>query len=286
MTNLALEIETTRLGAFVGELRKLPAFARRDLLVAFSYRTAFISDWLALIAGALMFYFVGLMVDPAKLPQFGGSQTTYLEFVAAGIVLGVFIQFGVGRVGSALHGEQLMGTLESLLMTPTSTATIQLGSVVYDLIYIPIRTALFLLVIAIGFGLDFEPSGAVPALLALLAFVPFVWGIGMFFAAATLTFRRGAGVFGLGVLFMMTASGAYFPLDLLPGWIEALARFNPMTVAVEAIRQPLLAGSDWRALSEDMLTLVPVSAASLTAGVLAFRLSMRRERGRGTLGLY
>lgn len=286
MTNLALEVESGRLSAFAGELRKLPAFARRDFLVALSYRTAFVSDLLGLVAGAVMFYFVGLLVDPTKLPEFGGSRASYLEFVAAGIALGAFVQFGLGRVGAALHTEQLMGTLESLLMTPTSTATIQFGSVVYDLIYMPIRTALFLFVIAVAFGLDFEVGGAVPATLALLAFVPFVWGLGMFSAAATLTFRRGAGVFGIGVVFMMTASGAFFPLDLLPGWIETVARFNPVTIAVDAIRQPLLAGADWQSLSRDVLTLLPMSCGSLAAGILAFRLAMRRERGRGTLGLY
>ena len=98
-----------------------------------------------------------------------------------------------------MQQEQLAGTLESLLMTPTSPATIQVGAVVYDLIYIPIRTAVFLVVIALAFGLDFYASGLLPALVVLVVFIPFVWGLGVASAGATLTFRRAPGSSGSGL---------------------------------------------------------------------------------------
>ena len=72
------------MSTFAGELRKLPAFVRRDFLVAWSYRLPFITDWIGLAFQALIFYFIGLMVDPSKLPTFGGEQTTYLAFAASG----------------------------------------------------------------------------------------------------------------------------------------------------------------------------------------------------------
>ncbi len=115
-----------------------------------------------------------------------------------------------------MQQEQFAGTLESLLMTPTSPATIQLGSVVYDLIYIPIRTAIFLVIIAFAFGLDFHASGLLPALVVLLVFIPFVWGLGVASAGATLTFRRGSGIVGLASTVLVLFSGAFYPLDVLP----------------------------------------------------------------------
>jgi len=270
---------------FFGELRKLPAFARRDLLVAWSYRGAFFGEWIGLLTGAFTFYFVGLMVDPKTLPSFGGNHASYMEFVAAGIALGAFVQLGLGRVGAALRGEQLMGTLESLLMTPTSISTIQVGSAAYDLIYVPIRTALFFVILALTFGLTFEPSGIGPAVLSLLLFIPFVWGLGVMSAAITLTFRQGSGAFALGVSGLIIGSGAFFPLQLLPHWISSIARFNPVTLAVNGVRAPLLGGG-WGGIWPDALLLAPVSVATLALGLYAFRLALRREQRRGTLGLY
>lgn len=268
------------------ELRKLAAFVRRDFLIAWSYRLPFIGEWLGLVLQAFMFYFVGLMVDPAKLPAFGGDQVSYLEFVAVGIALAAFVALALGRVASGMQEEQLTGTLESLLMTPTSPTTIQIGSVLYDLIYIPLRTAVFLVVIAVAFGLDFDASGLLPASVVLLAFIPFVWGLGVASAGTTLTFRRGSGFVGLGSSILVLFSGAFFPLDLLPGWIEALASVNPITIAVDGMREPLLAGSGWDGVGRAVAVLVPLSAVSLTAGIVTFRWALHRERGRGTLGLY
>src|SRR6476646_2257502 len=110
---------------------------RRDFLVAWSYRAAFFSDIIGLLVQTVTFYFIGRMVDPRVLPTFGGTRVTYLEFAAIGIVIGAFLSLGLGQVAAAVRQEQLMGTLESLLMTPTTPGTIQIGSVAYQLVFVP-----------------------------------------------------------------------------------------------------------------------------------------------------
>jgi ABC-2 type transport system permease protein len=270
----------------LGEIRKLPAFVRRDFLVAWSYRAAFFTDWLGLVFGTLMFYFVSLMVDESVLPTYGGTKAGYMEFVTIGVALGAFIALGLGRVAAVIRREQLMGTLESVLMTPTAPATIQIGSVVYDLIYIPLRTGLFLLVIALGFGLDFEPSGIAPAAVSLLLFIPFVWGLGVASAGATMTFRGGSAGIGLGATLLTLGSGAFFPLELLPNWVQSAAEANPMALAIEGMREALIGGAGWSEVAPNLLVLAPISAASLAAGLFVFRLAMLREKRRGTLGIY
>jgi ABC-2 type transport system permease protein len=282
----AVEPQPGRLATAGRELAKLPAFARRDMLVAWSYRAAFISDVLSLFLQALLFYFVGLLVDQTRLPEFGGRPVTYMEFVVVGIALAAFVSIGLGRVAIAMRREQMIGTLESILATPTSPSTIQLGSVVYDLLYVPLRTGIFLVLVAVGFGLDFNPSGLLPATLVVLLFVPFVWGLGLISAAGTLTFRGGSTGVGFGVTLMTLASGAYFPLELLPGWVEAVAKVNPMAIAIDGMREPLLGTVQWSQTFQHLAALAPLSIVSLAAGIFAFRLALRRERRRGTLGLY
>jgi hypothetical protein len=183
--------------ALAVELWKLPAFVRRDFLVAWSNRMPFVSDLINLAGQALVFAFIGKMIDTDQLPTFQGHQVTYLEFAAIGIALGTFFHFRLQRVSAVIRTEQLMGTLESLLATPTRTATLQIASVFFDLIYIPLQTALFLTAIALTFGLHLEPAGIFPATAVLLVFIPFVWGLGVVSAAATLTFRRGTNAVAL-----------------------------------------------------------------------------------------
>jgi ABC-2 type transport system permease protein len=275
-----------RVHTLLGELGKLGAFLRRDFLVAWSYRLSFFGDALSLFVQVLVFAFVGKLIDPSALPSYGGQPTTYIEFVAIGLPIAVFLQIGLGRVMTAIRNEQVQGTLEALLMTPTSPATVQIGSVVYDLVYVPVRTALFLVVIAAAFDADFYLSGALPAALLLLMFVPIVWGFGVAAAGVTLTFKRGGGLVAFAGTVLLLGSGTHFPLELLPGWVESVASVNPLAIVVEGMREALIGGSGWGSLPLDFARLVPMAIASLCFGGVVFKLALRREKRLGTLGLY
>jgi ABC-2 type transport system permease protein len=284
--NGAAEASPNRLAVVTGELAKLPAFWRRDFLEAWSYRAVFFSDIGGLVLELVTFYFVGKMINPAVLPEFGGERTSYVEFVSVGIALNIFLTVGFARVAGAIRQEQYKGTLESLLMTPTALATIQLGSVVYDVLYIPVRTTIFLVAVWIIFGVGFDASGLLPVCAMMLAFIPFAWGLGLVSAASALTFR-GAGVgFGIITTVMTLSSGAYFPLDVLPGWLTTIAEANPLAIVIDGGREALLGGVGWSEVSGKVAILAPASVVSLLLGVLAFRAALGRERRRGTLSLY
>jgi ABC-2 type transport system permease protein len=268
-------------------MAKLGAFMRRDVLTRLSYRTAILADWFSLFSQALVFSFVSKIVNPARLPTAaGGQRTTYIAYVAVGIAVSGFLALGLARLVGAIRQEQFMGTLESLMVTPTTASVILLGSVVYDLVYVPIRTVIFLVIVSIWFDVNFAAGGYMPALIILAAFIPFVWGLGSIASASVLTFRRGSGVLGFGTFALTFTSGAYFPLSLFPSWVETLARLNPIAVAITGMRDQLIGGAGWGDAAIVLAKLVPMSAGSLLVGLVAFRLAMRRERRLGTLGLY
>ena len=275
-----------RAAALAGELAKLPAFVRRDFLIAWSYRVGFVSDAVGLVFGVIVFYFINKMVDPSSVPGYGSGRPTYLEWVIIGVAAGAFIQVGLNRVMTVIRSEQMTGTLESLMLTPTSTTTIQVGSAVYDLIYVPLRTTIFLLLAAVLFGLDYDAGGLVKAMVILLAFIPFVWGLGVLAAAGVLTFRRGDGVVALGMGLLTLASGAYFPLALMPDWLAATAAWNPIAIALDGMREVLLGNAGWDEVATDVAELIPLSILALVVGMWAFRIALRRERRTGTMGLY
>jgi ABC-type multidrug transport system permease subunit len=273
-------------GALQEEVAKLTAFFRRDLLMALSYRVAFITDWFNLILQVLIFFLVSRLVDASKLPSFGGDPTTYVEFATVGIAVASFMQIGLTRVMGAIRGEQLMGTLETLFSTPTAPTTIQLGSVVYDVVYVPVRTVVFLLLTAAILDVRITLGGILPTVGLLLVFIPLVWGIGMISSAAVLTLRRGDGLVGFAITILIAGSSTYVPLRVMPSWARGLAAINPISTTLDAAREALLGNGGWSATLPAMAELLPLAVVAIAIGILAFRLSLKRERRLGTLGLY
>ena len=106
---------------FASEAGKVAAFLRRDFLEAWSYRTAFITDAINMALQAVLFFYIGKIVDPAALPTLrrrrrSATSSSSLVGIAISMVVGV----GMFRAAAAFRNEQLMGTLEVLLMTPTT----------------------------------------------------------------------------------------------------------------------------------------------------------------------
>jgi ABC-2 type transport system permease protein len=277
---------TGKVNAVREDLAKIPAFFRRDLLILWSYRTAFFSDWFNMLLQVLVFYFLSRIIPSDALPEYGGRPTTYIQYVTVAIALTAFMSISLSRMTNAISTEQNQGTLEALLMTPTASPTLQLGWVIYDLMYVPLRTAVFLTLMSLLLGVTIAPAGILPTVVMFIPFIPFVWGIGVISAAIILTFRRGHGLVGVSVVLLTLTSGAYFPIQYFPGWLRRLAEFNPMTRVLNAAREALLGHPDWSLVWSVVLSLLPLAAVSISLGVIAFRLALTRERRRGTLGLY
>jgi ABC-2 type transport system permease protein len=274
------------MGRRAGETRKLLAFVRRDLLVALSYRAAFVGDLASICVQAIMFAFIGKLVNPAKLPSYGGHVASYLDFAMVGIIMTVLTGLLLHRVATAIRQEQMVGTLEAILSTPTRPGTIQAGLIAYDLLFTPLRMAVLLAVVALVFGLDFHANGILPATVLFAVFVPCIWGAGLLSAAGIVTFRRGSGLVGMGMGLAGLASGAFFPLALLPAWIQTIAELNPLAIGIEGVRSALLSDQGWGPIGHDVLLLAPWSVLAMLVGTYAFRAALAREQRRGTLGLY
>jgi ABC-2 type transport system permease protein len=270
----------------IAEAPKLAAFVRRDFKIALSYRIGAIAGLFGIVVQVVALSFVGKLVDPSRLPVFDGTRSTYVEFVVIGICLNTTMLLLLHELSRALRAEQMTGTLESLLVTPTRIGTMQVGSTLFNLLYVPLRLCLFLAAITLVFGLDLHVGGILPATVLTIEFLPFLWGIGLIAAGTTLAFRRGAGLIGAGVAVVGIGSGVFFPLSVLPGWLERLDAYNPLAIVLTALRDALIGGAGWQALSTPMLELLPLAVASIGAGIFLFRFFLRRERRLGTLGLY
>jgi ABC-2 type transport system permease protein len=180
--------------------------------------------------------------------------------------------------------ERWEGTIEYTFMAPLSRAVHLLGMGAFAVLYGVIRTALLFAVVALFFGLDFPAAdfGAALALLAV-ASVSFV-GIGMVTAVLPLISpEKGAQLGFIAQGMLLVVSGVYYPVEVMPGWMEAVAAISPATYALEGIRAAILDGAGLGDLGGDLWPLAVLGVASIPLGLAVFRTGERYAKRHGKL---
>ena len=100
-------------------------------------------------------------------------------------------------------------------------------------------------------------------------------GIGIAVAALVLVIRRGELIVAFAVLGLTLLGGAYFPVTVLPSWIQPIAKILPTTFAFNGVRSALYSGNDWAVPTLELLAFaavaLPVSIALLHGGIATAR---------------
>jgi len=134
------------------------------------------------------------------------------------------------------------------------------------------------------FGLDLPQANFWSAVLVLaVASISFV-GIGMMTAVQPLISpEKGVqlGFIAQGIL--LVVSGVYYPVDVLPGWMQALATISPATYALEGIRDAILDGAGVAEVWDDIWPLLIIGATAVPLGLEVFRRGERYAKRHGKL---
>jgi len=267
-------------------LPKLSAFLVRDFLEELSYPLAFFWRVGIILFRLVTFYFLARLVEGAASPQLAPYGGHYFPFVMLGLALAGFQAVALNAVStSVLHG-MYTGTLEAMLVTPTSLSTIVFSSMVYQLCSALVEIALYL---AFGFwffgvslGQTDLPATLLLLALTLLAHLP----LGILAAAFILIFKQGDPVTSILSSLSTLLGGVYFPLAILPDWVQVISRFLPFTYALEGLRQAVLNGRGILSLSHQILILTAFAAVLLPLSLAVFSWSVRQAKRLGTLSQF
>ncbi len=269
-------------------LRKPMAFLKKDFLMEVSYRFSFVLQFASIFFSVVMFYFVAKLLGEAPsvqnaLRQYGGS---YFSFVLIGIAFSNFLSVGLGSFSTSIRGEQMMGTLEAMLVTPTGLSNIILSSSQWNFMFTSLRVGVYLLFGALLFGLDLSSANVLPALVALALTVIAFSSLGIISASFIMIFKRGDPIAWVLSTSSTLLGGVYYPISILPGWLQGISYLFPITYSLDAIRLSLLQGAGFLAVGHDLIALIVFSIVTLPVSLLVFRYAVRRAKKDGSLSYY
>lgn len=264
---------------------RLSAFLIRDFYTETSYRLAFTTGVGGVLLRAFIFFFLAQFIGESAAPllrEYGGD---YFAFVLIGIALGGY--FGVGLTGfaSALRDAQTTGTLEALLLTPTPVSLVIIGSAAWSYVYTTFRVFVYLL-LGLLLGVNLSGANLPAALLVLLLSIISFASIGILAASVIMVVKRGDPVTALFGNAANLIGGVFYPITIMPDWLQTLAHLLPITYALRAMRLALLSQATWYDIAFDLLALLLFCLILVPVSLLAFRYAVERARADGSLAHY
>lgn len=177
---------------------------------------------------------------------FGGAIQTpgvdYIHFLIPGIVV-ITVAFASFGTGIGLNQDLSKGMVDRFRSLPIARSAYLTGRILADTVRI-MGNVLLLAGVGVLLGLRFQ-AGPAPALGAFLLATAF--GVAMAWVAALigLAGRNPETVNSVGFIWLLPltfASSAFVPVATMPGWLQAFAEVNPITVNVDAMRALILGG--------------------------------------------
>jgi ABC-2 type transport system permease protein len=166
----------------------------------------------------------------------------YISFLAAGVVVMTVLNNGLAG-GVDLLFDKENGFLERLMSTPINRTSVVLSR----FLFVTTITCLQVLVIlGVAWFFDVHPVTGLPGI-AVILLISMLFGVGLTAISMALAFSVKShgdffSVLGFLSLPMIFLSSALVPLQAMPAWMSMLARFNPMTWAIDAVRPLILSG--------------------------------------------
>jgi ABC-2 type transport system permease protein len=230
------------------------------------------------IANTLTIVFIAEGVEAAGGQLDVERQTTILLI---GAVIWSYLGILFEILTETVAWERWEGTIEYTFMAPLARPVHLLGMGLFAVLYGVLRTAAVFAVVALFFGLELAQANFAAALVLLAAASVSFVGVGMVTAVLPLMSpEKGAQLGFLAQGFLLVVSGVYYPVEVLPGWMQALSVVSPATYALEGMRIAVLEG---RMSWADLWPLLALGVIAVPGGLAVFGAGERYAKRHGKL---
>ncbi len=180
--------------------------------------------------------------------------------------------------------ERWEGTIEYTFMAPLSRPIHLFGMGAFAIVYGVIRAVLLFGVVALFFDLDLAQANFAAALIVLLvASISFI-GIGMMTAVLPLISpEKGTQLGFIAQGLLLVVSGVYYPVEVLPQWMQWISVISPATYALDGMRDAIIDGAGITAMGDELWPLVVIGIVSVPLGLEVFRRGERYAKRHGKL---
>jgi ABC-2 type transport system permease protein len=271
------------MATLVNEFRATYAFMERNANLVKRYWSWELVWIVYSIANSLSVSFIGLGMEQIS----GVSQVEgrYLVlYLVVGTLVWRYLSLIFYWITDVIGMERWEGTIEYTLMAPIRRVTHMAGQTLWAVIYSMFSTAIILAVTVAIFHIDLSKANLLGGTVMLLAGSLSFIGVGVMGSVLPLLFpERGSQMTHVIIALLLLVSGVYYPVEVLPEFLQKLAVYSPATYVLDGTRQALLEGTPTSQLWQYIWPTLLMGLVAIPVGLWVFGLAERYAKRNGKL---
>lgn len=177
----------------------------------------------------------------SRLRAIPSDGLPYLDFMAAGILAQSVLFVAIFSGGMSIIWERDLGIVHKFLASPTPRAAMVMGKALSGGVRsLSQLIIIYALAIILGVHLNLNPLAFLGVVLVVILGAACFSTFSIIIACLVKTRERFTGMGQLLTMPLFFASNAIYPISLMPGWLQAISRINPLTYQVDALRATML----------------------------------------------
>jgi ABC-2 type transport system permease protein len=264
------------------EFKASYAFIERNFNIVKRY-WAWELVWLVYgIVNSLSVSFIG--VGMGALGATEAQSQNMVIYLAIGTIVWRYLSVIFYWVTDVIGIERWEGTIEYTLMAPIQRLTHMLGQTSFAVVYSLIHTIVILAATLLFFNITLTNANLLTPFVVLLAGSFSFIGFSIFGSVLPLLFpERGSQMTHVIIALLLLISGVYYPVSVLPPWMQTLSLISPATYVLEGVRAGLLEGATVQQVWAQIWPLLIIGAVTLPVGLKIFNWAERYAKRTGKL---
>jgi ABC-2 type transport system permease protein len=234
------------------------------------------------VANSLAVSYIGLGTE--KLGGSGIDGKYLVLYLAIGTIVWRYLAVIFYWVTDVVGLERWEGTIEYTLMAPITRLMHMAGQTMFAIVYSLVHTGVVLLTTMLFFEISFANANMWGFLLLLVAGSLSFIGISIVGSTLPLLFpERGSQMTHLIIAMLLLVSGVYYPIEVLPQWLQFFAKLSPATYVLDGSREALLNGAPTANLLGYVWPLLLMGAIAIPLGLRVFHWAEHYAKRTGKL---
>lgn len=195
------------------------------------------------------------------------GDVRYIDFMAPGILAQSVLFISIFH-GIAIIWERDLGILHKFLVSPAPRAALVLGKALSSVVRASVQAVIiYTVALLLGVQINLNPLAILGVIITVMLGATFFSTFSLIVACLVKSRERFMGIGQVMTMPLFFASNAIYPIEIMPAWLQVIARVNPLSYEVDALRSLMLTnGTSMFGLATDFAFLIVVGTLAVWIG--------------------